>query len=183
MNRKLFEMIIIIMLLFVITINIFMLVQIWLLMNTNALISESKTTYILPDGFTPEKTKILWNEALPSPSGWVVRYASKNCIYCKMDFEWERLVPKFEQYNYRTIVLLPDERSQFDEEMIFSENVQQMIYARMDWIKQFRFIGTPTVLIFDNKGHMLWYKSGILKNADYESAEKAILKNTKNVKF
>ena len=54
-----------------------------------------------------------------------------------------------------------------------------MAYVKMDWIKQFRLSSTPTVVIFDNKGRVLWQRRGMLKDVDYEAAEKIIVKNAK----
>jgi thioredoxin-related protein len=49
----------------------------------------------------------------------------------------------------------------------------------MDWIKQFRFVATPTIVVFDNNGRVLWHRIGMLKEADYESVEKVVVKNAK----
>jgi hypothetical protein len=162
-----------------IAVNAFMLVNIWLPTNTNVALRENKPSYILPDGFAPGKTKISWNDSLPTPSGWVVRYASKRCVYCLQDSEWERLALQLERLNYRTIVLLPKEADQFDEGEIIHQTVRQMAFVNMDWIKQFRFTMTPTVVVFDNNGRVLWHRTGMLQEADYKLAEKAITKNAK----
>ena len=166
-------------LLIVMTANACILIHILLLMRTDAVLRENKSSYILPDGLTPEKAKIKWDDSSQTPSGWVVRYTSKGCIYCALDFEWERLVPQLERLNYRTLLLLPKEADQFDEDQIFPESAQQIVFVKMGWIKQFRFTGTPTVVIFDNNGHILWHHRGIMNNNDYNAAEKAIIKNIK----
>jgi len=159
--------------------NAFILVRIWMLTQTDSFYREKKAVYILPEGFTPAKTKVSWGESLPAPSGWVVRYASSGCIYCMLDFEWERLVSQLELHNYRTILILPKETDQFDEDRIIPENAQQMAYVRIDWVKQFRFTGTPTLVIFNNNGRVLWHNRGMLNEADYKSAKKAVLRNVK----
>jgi len=140
---------------FAIAVNVFMLVRINLLAHADSLYRERKSEYILPDGLAPTGTKVSWDESSQKPSGWVVRFVSSGCIYCKMDFEWEKLVPLFERYNYRTILLLPRETDQFDEDQIFPETARKMAFVKMDWIKQFRFSGTPTIVVFDNKGRVL----------------------------
>jgi len=179
MTTKIIDKSTTILLIIIITVNVFMLIRIWSPMDTNAVLREKKTSYILPDGFTPGKTKVSWNDSLLASSGWVVRYASKGCIYCVQDTEWERLVPQLERLNYRTILLLPREADQFDEDQIISQAVRQMAFVKMDWIKQFRFSGTPTIVVFDNNGRVLWHRTGMLQEADYESAEKVIIKNVK----
>jgi len=163
----------------VMAVNFYILIQIRLLTPQDSFYREEKAWYILPEGFTPEKTRVSWDESPPEPSGWVVRYTSSGCIYCKMDFEWERLASQLEILNYRTILLLPKEAVKLDEEQIIPENALQMAYFKMDWIKQFHFTGTPTVVIFDNNGRLLWHRSGMLNEADYESAKRAIIKNAK----
>jgi len=160
-------------------INALMLIRVWMTVNTSPILRENKISYILPDGFTPEKTKITWDESLPHPSGWVVRYASSGCIFCKLDYEWEYLASQLERLNYRTIILLPNLESQLDDVSIIPKNAQQMAFVKMDWIKQFRFTGTPTVIIFDSNGRVLWHLNGMLKESDYRAAEEIILNNTK----
>jgi len=179
MKNNLFGRFITIALVVIMASNAFILVRIRLLINTNAILRYKKISYIVPDGLTPATTKLLWDESLPAPSGWVVRYASNGCFYCKLDFEWERLAPQLELLNYRTILLLPKEENQFDENQIIPKTAQQIAFIKMDWIKQFRFTGTPTVVIFDTNGRMLWHHNGIMSNADYESAKKAITNNAK----
>jgi len=172
-NKSLTMLLIVIMM-----INIFVLIQMWSSMNTNAVLRENKASYILPDGYTPGKTRISWDESLTTPSGWVVRYTSKGCTYCAQDSEWERLVHLLERHNYRTILLLPTEKNQYDDDELLS-TLQQMAFIKMDWIKQFRFTGTPTVVVFDNNGRVLWQRVGMLNESDYVSAEKVIRKNAK----
>jgi len=179
MKDKLFGSMITILLLACMAINVFILMRIWFSLNTDSVLREKKASYILPDGISPMKTNVAWDDSFSSPSGWVVRYASRGCIYCNLDYEWENLIPIFERYHYRTILLLPKESDQFDENQIQSIYIKQMAYAKVDWIKQFRFTGTPTVIIFDNNGRVLWHRSGMLKETDYKSAEKAIVKNAK----
>jgi hypothetical protein len=183
MKAHLIDKLATVVLIIIMAVNAFMLIRTWSLMNTNintnVVLRENKATYILPDGFAPGKTKVSWDESLPTPSGWVVRYASSGCIYCVQDSEWDRLVSQLGHLNYRTILLLPRERDQFDEDQIISQTMQQMAFVKMDWIKQFRFTGTPTVVIFDNNGHVLWHRIGMLNEADYESAEKVITRNVR----
>ena len=159
--------------------NAFMLVSIWQLIRTDSLYRKKKVEYILPDGYTPTKTKILWEETLPVTSGWVVRYASSSCMYCKLDYEWEYLFHLLKSSNYRTLLLLPRSDDQFEEDQIQSEGIRQLAYVKMDWIKQFRFTKTPTVVIFDSSGRVLWQHRGMLKDADYESAKKVVIRNIK----
>lgn len=166
-------------LIIVMLMNVLILTRIRVIMNADSILRENRASYILPDGFTPEKNKISWDESLSMPSGWVVRYSSKGCKFCLLDFEWERLVPQLERLNYRTILLLPTEADQFDEGQMISGNAKQMVFVRMDWIKQFRFTGTPTTVIFDNNGRVLWKHFGIMKEADYKSAGRAITRHTK----
>ena len=176
MKRNIIENLTKIVLVIFIVIDAFMLIRIgFLLKNTDAILRENKTSYILPEGFTPAKTRITWNDS-PPPSGWVVRYARNGCIYCSLDFDWERLVSQLERLNYHTVLLLPKETNKLDEDQIFPKTAQQMAFVRMDWIKQFRFTGTPTVVIFDNNGHVLWRHRGMLKNKDFNEAEKVLLK-------
>jgi len=165
-------------LIIVMAINGFMLIRIWSFMSDNAILRENKVSYVLPDGLTPQNKKVAWDESLSMPSGWVVRYTSMGCIYCYLDFEWERLAPVLERLDYRIILLLPRETDHYHDEQIIPESAQQMAFVRMDWIKQFRFSGTPTLVIYDNNGRVLWQRSGMLNEDDYQSAEKAVLRNT-----
>ena len=167
-------------LLILVAINAMMLIRMWSILNTNTILLEKKSSYILPDGFTPERTKITWDESLPPPSGWVVRYASSGCIFCKLDYEWEYLTSLLERLNYRTIILLPSPESQFEYASIIPKNAQQMAFVKMDWKKQFRFTGTPMLIIFDSNGRVLWHRAGMLNESDYWAAKKVIENNAKN---
>jgi len=177
MKAKLIDKLLTTLLVVIMLINAFILTQTWFSMNASAVVlRENKVSYILPDGFTPEKTRITWDDSLPASSGWVVRYTSKGCTYCAQDSEWERLVLLLERHNYRTVLLLPTEKNKYDED---EQTLQQMAFVKMDWIKQFRFTGTPTVVVFDNSGRVLWHRVGMLNESDYESAVKIIVKNAK----
>ena len=158
----------------IMTINAVMLIRVWILANTNAILRDTKATYILPDGYSPDKIKISWNESVPVPSGWAIRYAGSGCIFCKLDYEWEHLAAHLERLNYRTIILLPNVASKYDEVSIIPKNAKQMAFVKMDWLKQFRFIGTPTLIIFNNRGRVIWHRNGMLSEADYIAAKKAI---------
>ena len=182
MKTKIIEKSLTILIAAIVTINVYAAINTWLLMNANAVLREKKAMYILPDGFTPEKEKITWDESLPSPSGWVVRYASKGCAYCAQDTEWDRLVPLLDRHNYRTLLFLPKESDQFDEDGMLSRDLRQMAFVKMDWIKQFRFTGTPTVVVFDKTGRVLWGRVGKLNEADYDSVERVIVRNAQSGK-
>lgn len=174
-----FERLLVTALVAVMAVNVVILFRILSLSKIDSFYREKKAEYILPDGFTPEKTKISWEESSPAPSGWVVRYASKGCIYCMLDYEWENLVRQLEPLNFRTILLLPKEADQFDKDKVVPETAQQMSFLKVDWVKQFRFSKTPTVVIFDGDGNVLWHHRGMMNNAHYKSAVKAITRNTK----
>ena len=160
-------------------INVFLLIRTKILMKDNAVLRENKETYILPDGYTPAAIKAAWDSSSPSPSGWVVRYASNECIYCKLDFEWERLASTIERINYRTTIILPDESYQFNDDAVIPVNAQQIAFVNIEWIRQFRFTKTPVIIVFDNNGRVLWHHVGMLNEDDYKSAEKVIVKNSK----
>jgi len=160
----------------VMTVNTFMVIRIWVLVNTDEkVMQEKKSSYILPEGYTPKKTIITWNDSSSSPSGWVVRYANQGCMYCKLDFEWERLASELDRHNYRTILVLPLNENQYDEDNVIPKTAKQMAFVKTEWIKQFSFRGTPTVVIFDNNGRMIWHRNGMLTEIDYNSAIKAIV--------
>jgi len=96
-----------------------------------------------------------------------------------LDFEWERLVSLLDRIKYRTIILLPKEIGQFEIDRMTSKTIQQFAFVKMDWIKQFRLLGTFTVIIFDNARHILWRRSVILKEEDYISVKKVLIYNAK----
>jgi len=149
-------------------------------MTDDSILRENKASYILPDGFTPEINKITWDESISMPSGWVVRYTRKGCHFCALDTEWSRLVSHLDRNNYRTILLLPTDADQYDEDQMFSGNVKQLAFVKMEWVRQFRFTGTPTTIIFDNNGRVLWRQFGMLTEDDYKSAEKAVERHKKS---
>jgi hypothetical protein len=178
MGRNLIEKSTLMILIIIMVANATILIRIWMLMRTEAILRENKTSYILPyDGYTAEKNKLSWDKSLPIPSGWVVRYARSGCVYCKLDFEWERLFSLLEHSNYRTIIALPQETDRIASVGVIPKHVQQMAFVKMNWIKQFRFTATPSVIIFNNEGRILWNHVGMMSDADYKSAKKAIGNN------
>jgi hypothetical protein len=158
--------------------NVFILIRIQMLTNVDTVLREKKVSYVLPyDSYAVEKKKISWDQSASAPMGWVVRYARSGCMYCMLDFEWERLLAMLEHYNYHTIIALPRESGRIANASAISEHVPQMAFVKMDWIKQFRFTATPSVIIFNNEGRILWSHVGMMSDTDYKSAKKAIGNN------
>ena len=158
-------------------VNAFILLQIYLVTETESLLKEKKLSYVFPDGLTPLKTKAIWSDSTSDLTGLAVRYVSSGCIYCRLDFDWQSLNNILEQLNYRTILLLPSSSERFDDDHIFPNNTQQFAFVKMDWVKQFRFTETPTTLIFNNNGQVIWHNNGMLNNDDYQLAKDAVIKN------
>lgn len=106
--------------------------------------------------------------------GWVVRYAARDCHYCREDAQWPRLANELEDLHYQVIILLPNAKQAFSKNDLVPSDALQEAFVSMDWVKQFRLNMTPTVLIFDCNQHLIWFQRGMLSPTARESALHAV---------
>ncbi len=105
---------------------------------------------------------------------WAVRYTSKSCGYCALDLEWDQLALQMESAGWPVIILVPKAAEEIAKEGVIPKGSPQAVYVSMEWTKRFRLTMTPSVLIFNSKGKLIWHRQGMLASPDVESAIQAI---------
>jgi hypothetical protein len=125
-----------------------------------------------PDGYTAKGEKI--NIVLHSQAGWAVRYAAKGCLYCRNDKQWGVLSNELQRRGYQVIVVTSSAREAYPEGDLVPRGAAQEAFVRMEWIKRFRLVGTPTLLIFGPDQRLIWSHQGMLSADDQQSAVRAI---------
>ena len=126
-----------------------------------------------PEGFTSSGDKV--ELAGQRQLGWAVRYAAKNCQYCRKDDSlWIPLGRQLMQLGYQVIVIAPSTQDEYPDNTQPPPGALQESLVNMDWAKQFRLTVTPTLLIFDRTQGLIWAHTGMLQPADPQSVIKEI---------
>jgi hypothetical protein len=125
------------------------------------------------DGYSAASTKIAVGFA--PTRGWAVRYASQTCEYCRADEpQWSRLKSRLLENGYRIYVIPPNAQGAYPEGASAIFGTTQIPYVSVGWIKQYRLVGTPTTLLFNGSGKMIWAHLGEISRFDQESASVAL---------
>jgi hypothetical protein len=106
-----------------------------------------------------------------------MRYASNTCPFCAQDSEWSRLAAQLTQLGMPVVVVLPEPDKAYAADRIVPTAARQAAFVPMEWAKQLRMTLTPTVILFDATGSLMWYRLGVLSGADVESAVRAVTEN------
>lgn len=125
-----------------------------------------------PDGYTSSASMV----SIPTAgSGWAIRYASKDCQFCRADEpQWKLLSTELQRRGYRVIVVVPDAKEEYSPDAPSLAGAQQEAYVNIAWIKQFRLSVTPTLLLFAPNQTLIWAHEGALGAADRDSALRAV---------
>jgi len=109
-------------------------------------------------------------------SGWAVRYVAKNCPFCRQDEpRWQMLKTQMEGLGYRVYIIPPMSSDAPEESSSGTGPLEkQLRLVPIDWIKHYRLTKTPTVLVFDPGGRLIWGHEGTLKSGDPDTALQAI---------
>jgi hypothetical protein len=109
-----------------------------------------------------------------SESGWAVRYATPQCGYCRSDeAQWSMLKSKLIKKGYRIYEVPPDSVASYFDSAPELANETQISYVEVGWMKRYRFTATPTTLLFDGRGKLIWSHMGIMNKDDQKSALRA----------
>lgn len=134
-----------------------------------------------PDGYTSSDPEGL--VTVQSGHGWAIRYASRGCQYCQEDeLLWNPLKSKLYGLGYKIIVLVPSAKDEFPANSPSLSGVQQESFVNIAWIRQFQLTVTPTLLIFDSRGRLIWLRQGMLAAGDPISALRAVKSSMDNIK-
>lgn len=106
--------------------------------------------------------------------GWAVRYSSNNCPFCKKDEAlWNPLESGLREIGYRVFIIVPNTQDEFPPNSDELNGARQEVYVSLGWIKHFRLTVTPTLLLFNHRGELIWSHQGMLDPIDPSSALQA----------
>lgn len=97
---------------------------------------------------------------------WAVRYLSNKCGYCESDEHGKRLAEQLRRSGIKVITLVP----RAGEEIADEPRAEQVTFVPMEWMRRFRLSVTPTFLVFDAGGSLLWQHEGKLAAGDAADA-------------
>lgn len=127
-------------------------------------------------GYEGEPMKASQLETEPSRR-LVVRYAARDCEFCNQDEPlWQRLAAESRRRNFRIGVLDTAAKSAFASTSGSLAGGRQFALLRLDWIQHLKLRKTPTVLVFNDDGLLVWAHAGVLTDADCSSALTAVEK-------
>ena len=107
-------------------------------------------------------------------AGLAVRYASKNCPFSIRDVGWEALGPTLLTRGLQIAVLTPLAELGFSKTALVPTGALQAAFINADWVNQYRLTLTPTLLVFDAEGNLIWHREGTLTQADVRAAIRAV---------
>ena len=112
--------------------------------------------------------------------GWVLRFASIRCHYCKKDEAfWSPLSKKLRDMGYKLIMVSPTAADAYPHEYEMSSGALQEAFLDMDSIRSLRLTMTPTLLIFDRRHGLIWSHNGTL-DATSSAAALQVVKKTQS---
>jgi hypothetical protein len=126
-----------------------------------------------PEGYTAAGVKV--SIGSKSRSGWAVRYGTEKCEYCRQDKpRWVELSTALQRLGYQVVYIPPYANLGYPDDALTPSGARQQVYVGMEWIRHFRLVVTPTVLIFGPEGQLIWSHRGTLSSDGPQSAVRAI---------
>ena len=116
----------------------------------------------------------------PDTSGrmFAIRYLSDKCGFCDADTEGRRLEQELQRAGVSVAVLLPRVGDQLAAEKV-PQGTPQLSFVSTEWIKRLRLTVTPTFLIVDAHGELIWHNEGTLSALDVDVALSRAAKGAK----
>jgi hypothetical protein len=100
-------------------------------------------------------------------SGWAVRFASPHCHYSQQDEPtWRRLSSELNRRGVPIYIIVPTQTDAYPKDYTSTIGAVQLSYVDMEWLRRFRLTGTPTVLLFNREGGLVWSHRGLLHEKD-----------------
>lgn len=129
-----------------------------------------------PGGYSASGNKVSVSTA--REKGWAVRYASSKCEYCRADeARWSNLKLQLLNKGYRIVEIPPDLSESFSDGAPELTGETQIPFVDVDWMKRYRLTMTPTTLLFNGHGKVIWTQDGVMSEADQKSAAQAAFWN------
>ena len=99
--------------------------------------------------------------------GWAVRYGSSKCEFCRVDEAgWKNLKSQLVAKGYHIYDVFPDAQDIYAGVPIEQPSETQLSFVNVAWMKQYRLTGTPTTLLFDGHGSLIWAHAGVMSEDD-----------------
>lgn len=129
-----------------------------------------------PAGYTFSGERVTADSGVET--GWAIRYAAQFCRYCREDeAKWQSVKRTLASRRYSIVTIPVTAGDSYPEGANALSGSVQISYVDVEWIKQYRLSATPTTLIFNKSGQMIWRHAGVMSDDDEESALQAIGSN------
>jgi hypothetical protein len=126
-----------------------------------------------PRGFST--SGVPFSKRVDHGNGWVVHYASPTCVHCRTDEpRWSRLKMQLAAKGYEISQVPPAPSQAYAENAPELASETQISFVNVDWMKRFRLTATPTTLLFDRAGTLIWSQKGEMSEGDEKSAMYAV---------
>ncbi len=141
---------------------------------------EAKSTN-QPVGYS--STGMRLNVVPGTGKGWVVRYASTKCEFCRADeAQWSALKSLVINAGYHIYYISPDGMNSYMDRPAEQPTETQISFVDIDWMKRYRLTGTPTTLLFNNCGNLIWAHTGTMSAVDQQDVSRALTEANKEKK-
>lgn len=137
----------------------------------SALLRDSRATATLAgiEAYTTNGDHL--NLGSKTGAGYVIRYASRHCGYCRRDAPaWKQAATQLAGKGFRIFTLVPSSREAYADHQVIPAGTPQIVDIGMEWVKRLSPMGTPTLLITDPDGLILWQHEGELSDQDLHAA-------------
>jgi hypothetical protein len=116
----------------------------------------------------------------PSQTGYVVRYTSDHCGYCKRDESaWLELAHVFQERGLSIVDVVP--RS--EDAHVFGHGAftdfPEISFVSTAWLERVRFDVTPSIVVVSGHGTVLWSHKGTLTSDDIAAATRVVTRGTR----
>jgi hypothetical protein len=126
-----------------------------------------------PGGYNLSNVRLTVNSN--AQTGWAVRYASRFCKFCQKDEpKWQSLKSHLASNSYLIFTIPVTAAESYPEHASALSGTSQISYVDVEWIKRYRLSATPTTLIFNRSGKIIWTHAGTMTDDDEKSAIHAI---------
>jgi len=128
-----------------------------------------------PSGYSDEGEKI------PAPKaghGWAVRYTTPECEFSRADrTPWSSLEGQLVARGYWIYEIAPRTGNLKVLRTSKETGKTHIAFVDVGWMKRYRLTATPTTVIFNERGKIVWTHVGTMGQDDQKSAVRALFWN------
>lgn len=105
----------------------------------------------------------------------IIRYVSRGCIYCADSKQaWDSLAGTLGRLGCLPVGVVPRAALSLAPSVFGVAGESQLAWLTMDWVEGWRPTETPTTLVVDGAGRVLWSRVGELRPDDAAAAAAAV---------